>query len=81
MHVVDIPGSKKYKIVVAVTIMETSPVVFEGIEGYVDISLGFRTFKIIFAKDITNVYRRCFYNNWHRFKRASPNTERKDRMT
>lgn len=59
IQVVDIPWCNKKKIVVTIAIMETSPMVSVSIMGYVDTPLGFRTFKIIFAKDTTNVYRRC----------------------
>ncbi|XP_075396024.1 large ribosomal subunit protein uL3-like isoform X1 [Tenrec ecaudatus] len=71
---VDRPGSKvnKKEVVEAVTIMETPPMVVVGIMGYVETPRGLRTFKTVFAEQISDdECKRQFYKNWHKSKKKA----------
>ncbi|XP_075396025.1 large ribosomal subunit protein uL3-like isoform X2 [Tenrec ecaudatus] len=75
---VDRPGSKvnKKEVVEAVTIMETPPMVVVGIMGYVETPRGLRTFKTVFAEQISDdECKRQFYKNWHKSKKKAHLTE------
>uniref|UniRef100_A0A2K5M6A4 60S ribosomal protein L3 n=1 Tax=Cercocebus atys TaxID=9531 RepID=A0A2K5M6A4_CERAT len=69
----DRPGSKvnKKEVVEAVTVVETTPMVFVGIVGYVKTPRGLWTFKTVFAEHTSDECKRCFYKNRHKSKKAA----------
>merc|ERR1712142_27262 len=70
---VDRPGSKvnKKKVVDAVTILETPPMIVIGCIGYIETPRGFRTLKTIFAEHISEECKRRFYKNWYKAKKKA----------
>jgi len=75
-HVVrdlDKPGSKAHKkeILEAVTILDTPPMIVNGIVGYVRTPRGLRTLTTAWAAHVDDDVRRRFYKNWYRSKKKA----------
>ena len=67
---VDKPGSKQHKkeTVEAVTIIETPPMVVVGLVGYVKTPRGLRSLTTVWAKHLSDEFRRRMYRNWYKSK-------------
>ena len=67
---VDKPGSKAHKkeAVEAVTIIETPPMVVVGLVGYVKTPRGMRSLTTVWAKHLSDEFRRRLYKNWYKSK-------------
>ncbi len=67
---VDKPGSKQHKkeSVEAVTIIEAPPMVVVGIVGYVKTPRGLRSLTTVWAKHLSDEFRRRLYKNWYKSK-------------
>ena len=67
---VDKPGSKQHKkeTVEAVTIIETPPMVVVGLVGYVKTPRGLRSLTTVWAKHLSDEFRRRMYKNWYKSK-------------
>ncbi|EKX48666.1 large subunit ribosomal protein L3e, cytoplasmic [Guillardia theta CCMP2712] len=67
---VDKPGSKQHKkeSVEAVTILEAPPIVVVGIVGYVKTPRGLRSLTTVWAKHLSDEFRRRMYKNWYKSK-------------
>jgi large subunit ribosomal protein L3e len=67
---VDKPGSKAHKkeSVEAVTIIETPPMVVVGLVGYVKTPRGLRSLATVWAKHLSDEFRRRLYKNWYKSK-------------
>lgn len=67
---VDKPGSKAHKkeAVEAVTILETPPMVVVGIVGYVKTPRGLRSLTTVWAKHLSDEFKRRLYKNWYKSK-------------
>merc|ERR1712070_1159518 len=65
---VDKPGSKQHKkeTVEAVTIIETPPLVVVGLVGYVKTPRGLRSLTTVWAKHLSDEFRRRMYRNWYK---------------
>jgi len=63
-------GSKivKKEICEPVTVIETPPMIAVGIIGYEKTPKGLRIIRTIFAKHLSNEFRRTFYKNWYKSK-------------
>jgi len=70
MRDVDKPGSKQHKkeSVEAVTIIEAPPICVVGIVGYVKTPRGLRSLTTIWAKHLSDEFRRRLYKNWYKSK-------------
>merc|ERR1712113_450943 len=58
----------KREICEPVTVIETPPMVVVGIIGYKQTFQGLRTVSSVFAKHLSNEFRRNFYKNWYKSK-------------
>merc|ERR1712154_642795 len=69
----DRPGSKvnKKEIVVAVTIIETPPMMCVGVVGYIETPSCLRALKTVWAEHIGEECRRRFYKNWSKSKKKA----------
>jgi large subunit ribosomal protein L3e len=67
---VDKPGSKAHKkeAVEAVTIIETPPMVVVGLVGYVKTPRGLRSLTTVWAKHLSDEFKRRLYKNWYKSK-------------
>jgi large subunit ribosomal protein L3e len=67
---VEKPGSKQHKkeTVEAVTIIEVPPMVVVGIVGYVKTPRGLRSLTTVWAKHLSDEFRRRLYKNWYKSK-------------
>ena len=67
---VDKAGSKQHKkeSVEAVTIIEAPPIVVVGIVGYVKTPRGLRSLTTVWAKHLSDEFRRRLYKNWYKSK-------------
>ena len=67
---VEKPGSKQHKkeTVEAVTIIETPPMVVVGLVGYVKTPRGLRSLTTVWAKHLSDEFRRRMYRNWYKSK-------------
>jgi len=67
---VDKPGSKAHKkeSVEAVTILEAPPMVVVGVVGYVKTPRGLRSLTTVWAKHLSDEFRRRLYKNWYKSK-------------
>ena len=67
---VDKPGSKAHKkeAVEAVTIIETPPLVVVGLVGYVKTPRGLRSLTTVWAKHLSDEFKRRLYKNWYKSK-------------
>jgi large subunit ribosomal protein L3e len=67
---VDKPGSKAHKkeAVEAVTVIEAPPMVVVGIVGYVKTPRGLRSLTTVWAKHLSDEFRRRLYKNWYKSK-------------
>eukprot|EP00284_Hemiselmis_tepida_P016916 CAMPEP_0174929806 /NCGR_PEP_ID=MMETSP1355-20121228/28783_1 /TAXON_ID=464990 /ORGANISM="Hemiselmis tepida, Strain CCMP443" /LENGTH=401 /DNA_ID=CAMNT_0016176047 /DNA_START=24 /DNA_END=1229 /DNA_ORIENTATION=+ len=67
---VDKPGSKAHKkeAVEAVTVIETPPMVVVGVVGYVKTPRGLRSLTTVWAKHLSDEFRRRLYKNWYKSK-------------
>jgi large subunit ribosomal protein L3e len=67
---VDKPGSKQHKkeTVEAVTIIEAPPMVVVGLVGYVRTPRGLRSLTTVWAKHLSDEFRRNLYKNWYKSK-------------
>lgn len=67
---VDKPGSKQHKkeSVEAVTIIETPPMIVVGIVGYVRTPRGLRSLTTVWAKHLSDEFKRRYYKNWYKSK-------------
>merc|ERR1712156_632759 len=70
---VDRPGSKggARKIVEAVTVIETPPLVCVGMVGYIETPRGLRALKTIWAEHINVECKRRYYKNWSKSKKKA----------
>merc|ERR1712154_710159 len=68
----DRPGSKvNKKVVEAVTILETPPMVCIGVVGYIETPRGMRALKTVWAEHIGEEAKRRFYKNWSQSKKKA----------
>lgn len=67
---VEKPGSKLHKkeTVEGVTIIETPPIVVVGVVGYVKTPRGLRSLTTVWAKHLSDEFRRRLYKNWYKSK-------------
>ena len=67
---VEKPGSKQHKkeTVEACTVIETPPMVVVGLVGYVKTPRGLRSLTTVWAKHLSDEFRRRMYRNWYKSK-------------
>jgi large subunit ribosomal protein L3e len=73
VRAVDRPGALMHKreVVDAVSIIETPPMVVVGVVGYVETPTGLRTLTTVFAKHLSEEFKRRLYKNWYRSKKKA----------
>jgi len=73
MREVDKPGSKVHKkeVVEAVTILEAPPMVVVGVVGYVKTPRGLRSLATVWARHLSDNFRRRLYKNWYKSKKKA----------
>ena len=71
----DRPGSKvnNKKVVEAVTIIKTPPLIATGVLGYIQTPKGLRALKTVRAKHIGEEAKKIFNNNWSQSKKKAFN--------
>jgi len=73
MREVDKPGSKVHKkeVVEAVTILEAPPMVVVGVVGYVRTPRGLRSLVTVWARHLSDNFRRRLYKSWYKSKKKA----------
>jgi len=73
MREVDKPGSKVHKkeVVEAVTILEAPPMVVVGVVGYIRTPRGLRSLATVWARHLSDNFRRRLYKHWYRSKKKA----------
>jgi large subunit ribosomal protein L3e len=73
MRDVDKPGSKVHKkeVVEAVTIIECAPMVVVGVVGYIKTPRGIRSLATVWAKHLSDNFRRRMYKGWYKSKKKA----------